>query len=163
MPRPAPKAHSPILEHQTARSVLLALSPQHLALPRVSNALAATTVPLAPHHGLLSIADVATTALTALVFPRPAPTKCLLLADGALSKSKALHSSWTQPTASITASGTLRQATACSANARPIPEHFTFFPLTSPIKSHTHLQRTCRALATHYRHKRRQFLSRGLD
>jgi hypothetical protein len=126
MPLFAPKAPTPMLALQTARSVQLAPSPLHLALRRVSNALAATFALQAPLHGLDSIADAATTAPTALVLQRPAPTKCLLLADGALSKSKALHSSWKQPTASTTASGTSRQATACSANARPKPEMFTF-------------------------------------
>ena len=110
----------------TARSVQLAPSPSRLAPHRASNALAATTVLLAPLRGLVSIADAATTALTALALQPPALTKCLQLADGAIYKSKALHSLWKQPTASTTAFGTSRQAMACSANARPIPEMFTF-------------------------------------
>ena len=72
------------------RSALLAPSPPRLVLRHVSNALAATTAPSV--RGLVSIADAAATALTALVLQRHAPTKCLLLADGVLYKSKALHS-----------------------------------------------------------------------
>ncbi len=98
-------------------SVLLALSLLQLALHRASYALEATIALLAPHLGLVSIADAITTALTALVFQRPAPSKRLLLADGALDKFKAPHFSWTLPSVSITASGTSRQATAYSANA----------------------------------------------
>jgi hypothetical protein len=107
--------------------VLLVPSPHQLALRHARNALAATFVQLAHRHGLILIAAGATTAPMALVPRHPAPFKCLQLADGAIYKSKALHSLWKQPTASTTASGTLHQATACSANARPIPEHFTFF------------------------------------
>ena len=106
-----------MLVPRTVRFALLAPTPLQLALLLVSNALAATTVLLAPLHGLVLIAAEATTVPTALALQRPAPTKCLLLADGALSNFKALHSSWKQPTVSITASGTLRQATAYSANA----------------------------------------------
>ena len=84
-----------------------------LAPHRASNALVAIFALLAPPPGLVSIAAEATTALTALALQRPALTKCLQLADGALCKSKALHSSWKQPAASITASGTSHQATAC--------------------------------------------------
>ena len=143
-----------MLALQIARSVQLTPSPQKLAPRRVSNALAVTIALLAPHHGLVSIADAATTAPTALVLQRPAPTKCLLLADGALSKSKALHSSWKQPTASTTASGTLRQATACSANARLREENFTFLtPTVSPTNiAHAppaHLPRSRRAQLSH--------------
>jgi hypothetical protein len=95
----------------------VAPSLQQQALHLVSNALEVTIVLLELPHGLVSIAVEATTALTALVLQRPAPTKCLRLADGELCKSKAPLSSWKQPTASTTASGTSRQATACSANA----------------------------------------------
>ena len=111
----------------------MAPSPLQLALHRVSNVQAATTALLAPLHGLVSIAVVAATALTALALQRPAPSKCLQLADGALYKSKALHSSWKQPTASTTASGTLRQATACSANARPIQNSVHFFYMSRSL------------------------------
>ena len=97
----------------TARYALLALSPLQRAIRRVSNALAAISVLLAPLRGIVSIADAATTALTALALQRPALTKCLQLADGAIYKSKALHSLWKQPVVSITASGTSHQATAC--------------------------------------------------
>ena len=79
----------------------------------VSNALAATFVQQAPLHGLVSIAAVATTAPTALALQLPAPSKYPQQADGALCRSKALHSSWKQLVASITASGISRQATAC--------------------------------------------------
>ena len=139
----APKAPTPILALPTARSVQLAPSPPRLAPHRASNALAATTVLLAPLRGLASIAAEATTALTALALQPPALTKCLQLADGAIYKSKALHSLWKQPTASTTASGTLRQATACSANARPIPELLRFFSPSRPQNR----TRTSRALA----------------
>jgi len=132
----APKA-PPMRVLQTARSVQLASSPLQLAPHRARNALVATFVQLAHRHGLVSTAAAETTAPTALVLQRPAPTKCLLLADGALSKSKALHSSWKQPTASITASGTLRQATACSAHARPM--EWKKFLLLSPTVSPTNI------------------------
>ena len=134
MARSAPEAPSQILEPPPVRRVFQAPSLHQLAPHRASNALAATSVLLAPLRGLVSIADAATTAPTALVLQHPAPTKCLQLEDGALYKSKAQHSSWKQLSASITASGTSRQATACSANARPIPEHFTFFFHLSPTK-----------------------------
>jgi hypothetical protein len=96
-----------------AHLVLQALSLLQLALHLVSSVLAATSALLAPPHGLVSIAAKATSALTALVLQHLAPTKYLQLADGALCKSKALHSLWKQPVVSITASGTSHQATAC--------------------------------------------------
>ena len=90
----------------TAQSVLLAPSPHQLALRHARNALAATTAPQTPHHGLVSIVAEATTALTALVLLLLAPTKCLRLEDGVHCKSKALHLLRIQPAASINAFGT---------------------------------------------------------
>ena len=113
MPQYAPKALSLTLVHPAAHSVLRAPSLLQLALHHVSNALAATTVLLAPHHGLILIVAEAATAQMGLVLLRPALFKCLQLADGALYKCKAPLSSWKQPNASNTASGTSRQATAC--------------------------------------------------
>ena len=101
-----------VLELPPAHSVQLAPLLLQLALRCVNNALVATIVLLAPLFGLVSIAAVATTVPTALALQHPAPIRCLHLADGALYKFKAPHSSWKQPTASITASGTSRQATA---------------------------------------------------
>ena len=106
MPHNALKALFPWLALPIVNSVLLVLSLQQLAQHHVSNVQAVTTVLLAPPPGLVSIAAEATTAPTALALQRPAPFKCLQLADGALSKSKALHFLWKQPAASITASGT---------------------------------------------------------
>lgn len=64
----APKAPSPLLALQTARSVLRSPSPlQKLALLLASNVLVATTVLLAPSLGLVSTAAEATTAPMALV------------------------------------------------------------------------------------------------
>ncbi len=127
MPRYVPMDSFPMRAHQAVRPVLLAPSPLLLALSRVSHALAATTALLAPHHGLVLIVAEATTAPTALALQRPAPTKCPLLADGALSESKALHSSWKQPPAVTSASGTSRQATAYSANANQFNKVYTLF------------------------------------
>ena len=119
---------------QIARFVLLAPSPPQLAPHRVIYALEVTTVLLVPLRGLDSIADAAATVLTALALQLHAPTKCLQLADGVLCKSKALHSSWKQPTASTTASGTSHQATACSANASKFQKsaHFTLIAHAPP-------------------------------
>jgi len=146
MQRSASKAHFLTLALPAARSVLLALSPLQLAPPFVSDALAATTALMAPPPGLVLTADVATTALTALAPQLHVLTKCLQVADGALCKSKALPSSWKQPTASTTASGTSRQVTASSANARPFNKvYLVFFRLHPP-----HAQSTSRALAAYF-------------
>lgn len=112
------------------KSAPLAPSPLQLdqcPLRRASSALAATSVLQALFHGLTSTAAEAATALPALAPLSPAPIKCPQLADGALLKSKALHSMWKQRNVSITASGTLHQATARSANARPLHNVHTYF------------------------------------
>ena len=67
-----------------APPALRAPSSLQLALPRANNALAATTVLLAPLHGLVAIADAETIAPMALALPRPAPTTYPQLADGVL-------------------------------------------------------------------------------
>lgn len=95
------------------RSVLLAPLRLELDLRRVNSAQVAITAPQTLPHGPVSIVAEATTALTALELQGLAPTKCLQLADGALCLFKALPSSWKQPAALTTASGTSRRATAC--------------------------------------------------
>jgi hypothetical protein len=82
------------------------------ALRRVNCAPAATIAFLALLPGHL-IAAKATFVPTALALPPPAPSKCLLMEDGALCKFKAPHSWWRQLAAPTSASGTLRRAMAC--------------------------------------------------
>ena len=116
--RPAPRVSPPALALPLARLALPAPLPPQLAQRFARNALAATRALRAPLHGPSSTAAGATTAQTALVPQRPAPTKCPRRAGGARCKFKAPLSSWTLPTASITASGAKPRATACLVGAR---------------------------------------------